>query len=92
LAIAVVVAQDAAAQETPPPPAQAYVGRCSAYINKTGEGDRAIADSTQAIQLRSEICAGLQQPRLAYRAKGDNDRAIADHTEAIWLDPRLARA
>ena len=86
------VAQDATAQETPPPRAQAYVERCSAYINNMGDGDRALAEYNHAIQLDPKYAMADVGRGGVYLNKGDNDRAIAAFTQAIQLDPKYSQA
>ena len=48
--------------------------------------DRAIADSTQAIQLDPGYVLAFNTRGLAFHQKKEYDRAIADFTEAIRLD------
>jgi len=88
---AVVVAQDATAQETPPPNAQFYFNRGVANLNK-GDHDQAIANFTQAIQLNPKFAQAYYDRGRTYMKKGDSDRAIADYTKAIQLNPKYAVA
>ena len=69
--------------------------RAIAYFNRgvackaDGDGDRAIADYTEAIRLDPKLAIAYYERGIAYHALGDFDRAIADYTEAIRLDPKL---
>ena len=89
--LGVAVAQDAAAQEIPPPRAQAYVSSGVSHVNM-GDYDRAIADFSQAIRLDPKYAAAYDNRGTAYLRKSDYDRAIADFTQAIQLDPKDASA
>jgi tetratricopeptide (TPR) repeat protein len=94
LAFAVVLAQDATAQETPLPNAEAYYNRGIAY-SKNGDSvalDRAIADYTQTIQLDPKFVEAYVNRGYAYSEKGEYDRAVADYTQAIQLDPKFVDA
>jgi len=94
LAIAVVVAQDATAQETPLPNAESYNNRGIAYSKKGDSAalDRAMADYTQAIQQDPKFVPAYINRARAYRLTGDIDRAIADYTQLVQLDPKFAPA
>ena len=52
-----------------------------------GDYDRAIADYTQAIQLKPDNADVRILRGLAYARSGDYDRAISDYTQAIQLNP-----
>ena len=69
--------------------ASAYAWRGSAYRIK-GDYDRAIADTTDAIQLDPKLVHAYVNRGFAYNRKGYYDRAIAAYTEAIRLDPKDA--
>src|SRR5262249_38602588 len=49
--------------------------------------DRAVADYSEAIRLKSDPDTFYNRA-IAYQKKGDLDRAIADYDEAIRLDPK----
>jgi Tfp pilus assembly protein PilF len=91
LAIGLVVAPNATAQETLPRDAQAYINRGLTYLNK-GDYDRAIADFNEAIQIDPNNALAYANRGVIYHNKGDYDRAIADYTQAIQLDPKNAMA
>jgi len=93
LATGVAVAQDATAQETPLPNAEAYYNRGIAY-SKKGDSvalDRAIADYTQAIKLDPKFVQAYAIRGYTFSQQGRYDRAIADYTQAIKLDPKLVQ-
>jgi tetratricopeptide (TPR) repeat protein len=53
-----------------------------------GDGDRAIADFTRAIQLDPNLAPAYSGRGTEYYKKSDWDRAIADFTQAVRLDPK----
>ncbi|MEW6657433.1 MAG: tetratricopeptide repeat protein [Thermodesulfobacteriota bacterium] len=59
-----------------------------AHLEK-GHLDRAIADYTEAIQLKPDFFAAFLNRGTARRKKGEVDGAIADYTQAIRLKPDL---
>jgi tetratricopeptide (TPR) repeat protein len=61
--------------------------KARAFIKKS-EFERAIADFSQAIQIKPNNNDTWFQRGETYFKKGDYDRAIADFTEAIRLHPR----
>ena len=65
--------------------------RSIAYVRK-GDHDKAIADSTESIQLNPTFAMAYHNRGVAYAKKGEYDKAIADFTEAIGLDPKYANA
>jgi tetratricopeptide (TPR) repeat protein len=69
------------------PNAQAYRSRGAAYWMK-GDYDRAIADTTRAIELEPNNAYAYNSRGIAYKEKGDYDHAIADYDKAIALDPK----
>jgi tetratricopeptide (TPR) repeat protein len=85
LAIGAVATQDAIAQETPLPNAQAYYKRGLDHYNRA-DTDRAIADFDQAIKVDPKFAKAYLKRGVAYDDKGDIDRAIADYTKAIKLE------
>jgi tetratricopeptide (TPR) repeat protein len=94
LATGVAMAQDATAQETPLPNAEAYYNRGNAN-SKKGDSvalDRAIADYTQAIKLDPTFVQAYVTRGFAYSEKADFDRAIADYTQALQLAPKFVQA
>src|SRR5262245_17927189 len=74
--------------ETTTDAAIAYYSRGSAYANK-GDGERAIADFSEAIRLSPKVEFYFFRGFL-YATKNDLDRAIADFSAAIQLDPKFA--
>lgn len=54
--------------------------------------DRAIADYSMAIQLKSDYAEAYNDRGFAYYLKGDAERAIADYTRAIELRPNYPKA
>lgn len=71
--IAVVVTQDATAQETPPEDAAVQANNSGlAYYNK-GDNDRAIDEYSVAILLDPEFALAYYNRGLAYHNKGDTD-------------------
>jgi tetratricopeptide (TPR) repeat protein len=85
LAISAVTTQDAIAQETLLPNAQAYYKRGLDHYNRA-DTDRAIADFNQAIKDDPKFAKAYMKRGVAYDDKGDIDRAIADYTKAIKLE------
>ena len=64
----------------------AYSERGTAYDDK-GDRDRAIADYSNAIQIKPDYDIAYYNRGNAYRDQGDLDRAIADYSEAIRIKP-----
>jgi tetratricopeptide (TPR) repeat protein len=64
----------------------AYQNRGVLFV-ATGEYDRAIEDSTQAIALAPDYHDAYHNRGNAYAGKGEYDRAIADYKKAISLRP-----
>ncbi|MDR0569102.1 MAG: tetratricopeptide repeat protein [Spirochaetaceae bacterium] len=52
-----------------------------------GEYDKAIAEFTQAIQLKPDDAVYYNNRGVAYDKKGEYDKAIANYTQAINLKP-----
>ena len=52
--------------------------------------DKAIADFSALIKLRSEDPDALRERAIAWFAKGDYRQAISDYTEAMRVDPSAA--
>ena len=71
--------------------AVAFTNRGLAY-KKKGQGDRAIADFSEAIRLKPDFVFAFNNRGNAYYSKGQFDRAIEDYDEAIRLNPDLAEA
>ncbi len=71
--------------------AVAFTNRGLAY-KRIGQGDRAIADFSEAIRLKPDFGFAFNNRGNAYYAKGQFDRAIKDYDEAIRLKPDLAEA
>jgi tetratricopeptide (TPR) repeat protein len=63
----------------------ALVGRALAYMQK-GDGDRAEADFTFAIELDANNALAFNDRGMLARERGDVDRAIADFTRAIAIE------
>ena len=55
-----------------------------AYLNKK-DYDKAIADSSKAIEINPQIAIGYINRAIAYRATGKNDLADADEKKAKEL-------
>ena len=71
--------------------AVAFTNRGLAYKRK-GQWDRAIADFSEAIRLKSDDGHIFNNRGNAYYYKGQLDRAIEDYVDAIRLKPDLAVA
>ncbi len=71
--------------------AVAFTHRGLAY-KKKGQWDRAIADFSEAIRLKSDDAQVFNNRGNAYYHKGQLDRAMKDYDEAIRLQPDLAEA
>ena len=71
--------------------AVAFTNRGLAYKRK-GQWDRAIADYSEAIRLKSDDAQAFNNRGNAYFHKGQLDRAIKDYDDAIRLQPDLAEA
>ena len=71
--------------------AVAFTNRGLAYKRK-GQWDRAIADYSEAIRLKSDDAQVFNNRGNAYFHKGQLDRAIKDYDDAIRLQPDLAEA
>ena len=71
--------------------AVAFTNRGLAY-NKKGQWDRAIADYSEAIRLKSDDARIFNNRGNAYYYNGQMDRAIKDYDDAIRLNPDLAVA
>jgi tetratricopeptide (TPR) repeat protein len=63
----------------------------AAYV-KQGEGDLAIDEYTQAIEIDPQLAEAYVKRGLAYYFRGDIDLAIADYDRAIEIDPQYADA
>ena len=71
--------------------AVAFTNRGLAYKMK-GQWDRAIADYSEALRLKSDDAQVFNNRGNAYYHKGQLDRAMKDYDEAIRLQPDLAEA
>ncbi len=71
--------------------AVAFTNRGLAY-KRNGQWDRAIADYSEAIRLKSDDAEVFNNRGNAYFHKGQLDRAIKDYDDAIRLQPDLAEA
>ncbi|MCH9051774.1 MAG: tetratricopeptide repeat protein [Proteobacteria bacterium] len=71
--------------------AVAFTNRGLAYKRK-GQWDRAIADYSEAIRLKSDVAQVFNNRGNAYYYKGQLDRALKDYDDAIRLQPDLAEA
>ena len=71
--------------------AVAFTNRGLAYKRK-GQWDRAIADYSEAIRLKSDDAQVFNNRGNAYYYDGQLDRAIKDYDDAIRLQPDLAEA
>jgi tetratricopeptide (TPR) repeat protein len=80
-------AAEAAAAEAARKEAPSFVSSGEAAAAR-GDGDRAIADFTRAIQLDPNLASAYAGRGTEYYKKSDWDRAIADFTQAIRLDPK----
>jgi tetratricopeptide (TPR) repeat protein len=70
---------------------EAYLDRGNAYYGK-GQFDKAIADSTKALELNPRDAKAYTNRGNAYYDKGQHDEAIADYTKAIELNPKYDKA
>jgi tetratricopeptide (TPR) repeat protein len=81
-----------------PPPVSAGNETADDYFNggatkvKKGDWDGAIADFSEAIQLKPGYFQAYNDRGIAKERKGDHDGAIADFSEAIQLKPDFAGA
>ena len=66
-----------------------YISRGNAY-SYIGEYDKAIADYSEAIKLKTNYAKAYYNRGNAYRDKVDFDKAISDYTIAIELNPDYA--
>ncbi len=64
----------------------AYLSRGVAYAKKR-DNEKAIADFTQAIQLKPEFSQAIAARGGAYEQNGDKEKAIADYRAALKIDP-----
>lgn len=71
--------------------AKAYFHRGVAY-NGLDQHDKAVADLSQAIQLKPKFARAWYQRGNAHADKGQFDPAIADYDQALQLKPKNARA
>ncbi|HEV8031299.1 MAG TPA: tetratricopeptide repeat protein [Stellaceae bacterium] len=71
--------------------AGAYAARGDAYLD-LGEVDRALSDDSEALRIRPEYPAVLNNRGNAYEEKGEHDRAIADYEAAIAQSPDFEQA
>ena len=71
--------------------AVAFMNRGLAYKHK-GQWDRAIADYSEAIRLKSDSAQVYNNRGNAFYYNGQLDRAIQDYGDAIRLQPDLAEA
>ena len=69
----------------------AFTNRGLAY-KKKGQWEKAIADFSEAINLKPDFVFAFSNRGNAYYGKGLFDRAIKDYDEAIRLKPDLAEA
>jgi tetratricopeptide (TPR) repeat protein len=83
-------------QAPPPPPMQfSPAKKAMEYFEKGGAQlqrgnlDQAIADYTEAIQLKPNFFAAYLNRGTAQRKKGEVDQAIADYTKALGIRPDL---
>lgn len=81
----------AAAPEIPENLAGAYAARGDAYLD-LGDLDRALSDDSEALRIRPEYPAVLNNRGNAYEEKGEHDRAIADYDAAIAQSPEFEQA
>jgi tetratricopeptide (TPR) repeat protein len=73
-----------------PKDAMEYEARGAVYL--VTDGQRAIADYSEAIRLDPKYAVAYLGRGLAYAYKKEYDRAIADYGEAIKFDPKYAVA
>lgn len=71
--------------------AVAFTNRGLAF-KKKGHVDKAIADFSEAIRLKSDFVFAFNNRGNAFYHKGQLDRALKDFSEAIRLKPDLAEA
>ncbi len=79
---------DAPIPHTPAKSAMDYFVSGGAHLDK-GNLDQAIADYTEAIQLKPDLFVAYLNRGTAQRKKGEVDQAIADYTKAIELKADL---
>lgn len=82
---------DAPILPAPGKSAMDYFASGGAHLDK-GDLDRAIADYTEAIQLKPDFFAAYLNRGTAQRKKGEVDLAVADYTQAIQLKSDLYEA
>ncbi len=70
---------------------QVYRRRALLYF-KRGDDERAIADFTEALEIKPDAASTLTLRGMAYSQKGDYDRAIGDFTRALELLPGFGMA
>lgn len=73
------------------PTAESYYHRGLAYYERR-KYDDAVADWTQAINLKPNYARAYRQRANAYSYKGDSGPAEADYNRSIELEPRVAIA
>ena len=78
-------------EEEPILAAASYLERAVAFLRE-GEFNRAIAESTRAVQLDPTLALAFISRGSAQKMQGELDPAIADLTTAIELDPTLKSA
>ena len=71
--------------------ASAYAARGDAYLD-LGDADRALSDDSEALRVRPEYPAVLNNRGNAYEEKGEHDRAIADYDAAIAQSSEFEQA
>jgi tetratricopeptide (TPR) repeat protein len=79
---------EAPVEEEPTLAAASYLERAMAFLGQ-GEFNRAIAESTRAVELDPTLALAFINRGHAHRKQGELDLAIADLTNAIELDPTL---
>ena len=72
--------------------AVAFTNRGLANKTTGHQGDKAIADFSEAIRLKPDFVFAFNNRGNAYYGKGQFDRAIEDYDEAIRLKPDFAEA
>ena len=83
--------QPPSAKPEPPLPADEFYASGNAKSSR-GDMDGAIADYTQAIQLRPDFAEAYNSRGSAKQRKGDLDWALIDYARAIELNPGYAPA
>ena len=68
---------------------EGYIKRGNAY-SYIGEHDKAIADYSETIKLKTNYAKAYYKRGNVYRNKVDFDKAVADYTKAIELNPDYA--